>query len=197
MKRLLIIGLLALAVQACMPTARMSSGTTESYIKNYIEQHAEGQFSNIKVLSLYQAVDLNRAVIEFTGVKYKDAKILIVSARHSFTTQTKTTTQVQKTVETDIVYVPLTYSQAKSIKDNYTTLQTKIKAEQPKAGETVYHDFTASEKLFVSFSRRRSVWTPECHLHERVAGGSKIHAFRRRGDRADQQVSRLLNYSEK
>jgi len=52
--------------------------------------------------------------------------------------------------------VPLSQAQCQSILDNYKILQDKIKSETPPKGVELYHDFTASEDLFISFRRTKT-----------------------------------------
>ncbi len=53
----------------------------------------------------------------------------------------------------DITYIELTLAQCKSILENYKVLQDKIKKEKPKMNEEIYHDYTVSDDLFISYRK--------------------------------------------
>lgn len=44
-------------------------------------------------------------------------------------------------------------AQCKEIVTNYKILQDKIKTEKPKMSEKIYHDFTVSKDLFISYGK--------------------------------------------
>lgn len=146
-----------LFLHSCMPITRISSGkaSTEHFIKNFVEKHNEGEYSTIKTCLIFSGPAISGGSLELTGHKYRNEKNLVIAASQSYSSvpAQEQGTQTQVLRETEAAYIQLTFNQAKLLTENYKVLEEKIKNEQPKAGETIYHDFTASPDLFVSYNR--------------------------------------------
>lgn len=143
--------LVAFMLTSCMQTRYI----TEQYIKTNIEDHKEGQFSTIKTYSIFKgALNGGGVYIELTGYKYANNKALVIGADKYVLARQKF--KGDKTLIADITYIELSLAQCKDIIKNYKILQDKIKSEKPKRNEEVYHDFTVSEDLFISY-RKSSV----------------------------------------
>jgi hypothetical protein len=144
----------ALSLAACMPTARVTgSGSSENYLKNIVEKHHEGEFSHIRSCQFFNGPALNGGALEFLGYKYLGGKNLIIAATVSSTVTSTSPQAKATTVSGTSTYIQLTEAQVRLVIANNTVLDERIRKEKPVAGETVYHDFTASPDLFVSYSR--------------------------------------------
>lgn len=138
--------ILVLLLSSCMQTRQI----TEQYIKNNIEKHQENEFSTIRTFSIFKGKSFGgSAYLELTGYKYKNSKALVIGADKYYMARQKF--QGDKTVIADITYIELTLPQCKAIMDNYIVLQEKLKTEKPKMSEEIYHDYTVSEDLFISY----------------------------------------------
>ncbi len=125
---------------------------TEKYIKTKIEKHIEGEFSSIKTYTIFKGVSYGGgAYLELTGYKYASKKALILGADKYYLARQKF--KDDQTVIADITYIELSLAQCKSIVDNYQILLDKIKEEKPKMNEEIYHDYTVSDNLFISFRK--------------------------------------------
>jgi len=130
---------------------------TERYVKTNIEQHKEGNFSSIKILSIFQGVSDDRlAYMEFTGCKYDSNKVLVIGFDKDFMKRKKL--MGRKVVEpVDMNYIQVTVSQVKNILDDYKTLQDKIRVEKPVHNEEIFHDLTVSPDFFISYKKPANV----------------------------------------
>lgn len=128
---------------------------TEKYIKTNIEDHKEGEFSRIETYSIFQKV-LSRqsgspnglAYIECTGYKHNGKTGMVIGA---FKFQSKRVNLSDKNMSNLIVYINLNSQQCKSILSNYKELETKIATEKPRLNEAIYHDFSVSRDIFISY----------------------------------------------
>lgn len=128
---------------------------TEKYIKSNIEQHTEGDFSSIKTYSIFKGKTYGGvAYLELTGYKYNSSKGLIIGADRYYLERQKF--RGDKTVIAEITYIELTKQQCIDIVTNYKILQDKLKSEKPRASEEIYHDYTVSKDLYISY-RKSSV----------------------------------------
>ena len=139
-----------LLLTGCMQTRYI----TERYIKNEVEKHEPNNFSNLKTYTIFKGTSYNgSAYLEFTGYKYLGNKGLVIGADRYYLARQKF--QGDKTVIAEIEYVQLTIEQCKAILDNQKILADKIKSEKPQLNEEVYHDFTISDDLFISYKKAR------------------------------------------
>ncbi len=150
MKRTILLStvLLALMLSSCMQTRYI----TEKYIKTKIENHNEGEFSTIKTYTIFKGTSSGGgAYLELTGYKYANSKALVLGADKYYMARQKF--KGDQTIIADITYIELSLTQCKDIITNYKILQEKIKAEKPKMSEEIYHDFTVSKDLFISYRK--------------------------------------------
>lgn len=54
-----------------------------------------------------------------------------------------------------ITYTELNLAQCQSIIDNYKIIQARIVKEKPKLNEEIYHDFSVSNDLFISYRKAK------------------------------------------
>lgn len=150
-----MVAAMVLTFQSCLSVYQQtSSGSTESFIKNFVEEHKEGEFSSIKTCLIFKGPAINGGMIELTGYKYGMSKNLVIAASESYSTPAaRGQAQPTQSVKKETAFIQLTSDQAKLIVENYKALEAKIKGEQPIVNEIIYHDFTASSNLFVSYSR--------------------------------------------
>ncbi len=141
---------LTLLFSGCMRTRYI----TEKYIKNNIEQHVEGKHSNIRTYSIFRGASYGGgSYLELTGYKYDSKKGLVIGADKYY--QARQKFKGDQTVVAEYTYITLTLPQCKSILDNYKILLDKIKKEKVLTSEEVYHDFTVSEDLFISYRKSK------------------------------------------
>lgn len=126
---------------------------TEWYIKTQIEMHEVGEFSTIKTLSIYKGYSsFGGAYIELTGFKYaSDAKMLVIGADKYYKARSKF--EGDNTIIAEIKYIELSVAQCKQIVGNHKILLNKLKAEKPRVNEEIYHDYTVSNDLFISYRK--------------------------------------------
>ena len=128
---------------------------TEVYIKNHIEQHVPGEQSTIKTYSIYQGRSIankkSSAYIEFTGCKYEGRRSLIVGADQYYIL--RNTMRGDMTLLKEPTYVVLDVDDCLTIVNNYNALQKQLASEHPIRHEEIYHDFTVTDNLFISFRR--------------------------------------------
>jgi hypothetical protein len=147
-KILTITAFLTIMLSSCMQTRYI----TEKQIKNNIENHKENEFSTIRTYTVFKGTSYGRgSYLELTGYKYDNKKALIIGADKYYMARKKF--QGDNTVIADITYIELTLSQCKSILENYKVLQDKINKEKPKMNEEIYHDYTVSDDLFISYRK--------------------------------------------
>jgi hypothetical protein len=150
MKLLVLLFSVAIAnlLTGCMQTRHI----TEKYIKTNIEKHNQGEFSTIKTYTIYKGLSYGgSAYLELTGYKYSNTKALVLGADKYFYARQKF--KGDQTMIANITYIELNMSQCKDIITNYKILQDRIKSERPKKNEEIYHDFTVSNDLFISFRK--------------------------------------------
>ena len=139
----------------CFSSCKQSGYITEYYIKNKVEKHVPGEQSTIKTYSIYQGTSKPNknasSYIELTGIKYHDMKKLITG------TDIQPVGKVNLSSGTFVVsaptYVMLDLSDCNSIVSNYHQLQDANMKEQPIPSEEIYHDYTASTDLYISFRK--------------------------------------------
>jgi hypothetical protein len=125
---------------------------TQQHIKTKIEKHNPGNFSSMRTYNIFKGrTYMRNAYIEFTGYKYENTKGLVIGADKYYLARQKF--HGDKTVIAEISYVELTLAQTNAILENYKDLQQSVKAEKVKLNEEVYHDYTVSEDLFISFRK--------------------------------------------
>jgi hypothetical protein len=147
-KILTITAFLTILLSSCMQTRYI----TEKQIKNSIENHKENEFSTIRTYTVFKgSANGGGSYLELTGYKYDNKKALIIGADKYYMARKKF--QGDNTVIADITYIELTLSQCKSILENYKVLQNKINKEKPKMNEEIYHDYTVSDDLFISYRK--------------------------------------------
>ncbi len=133
---------------SCDPMYMLTaSDPAEGYIKNKIETHEQGKFSDIKIYSLcYITATNGTGSLVFTGYKYGTLKGLMVGALPP----APLPGAVAKPAD-DNAFIELTVQECQSIIDNYKILQDKLKLEKAVPFEAVYQDFTVTSKLFISY----------------------------------------------
>ena len=137
-----------LLLSGCMQTRYI----TERYIKNNVENHNEGNFSTIRTYSIFADVTTDKTGrLELTGYKYGSKKGLIIGADKNYLVREKNKSDYS--IIKEVTFVELNLAQCQSILDNYQELENKIRAERPMVSEEVYHDFTVSPDLFISFRK--------------------------------------------
>lgn len=130
---------------------------TERYIKTGIETHKETEFSSIKTYTIYKGTAYGASgkagpsYIELTGYKYENNKGLIIGADKYYSDRKKFAED--QTQITAYSYIELSLSQCQAIIDNYKLLVNKIKKEKPGKYEEIYHDYTVSKDLFISYRK--------------------------------------------
>ena len=142
--------LLATLLNGCTQTRYI----TERYIKTSIESHELGKYSNIKTFPIFKRV-LNggKAYLELTGYKYANNKALVIGADKYYSERPKF--KGDESISAQITFIELNIEQCQAIVSNYKILQDKIKAERPKINEEVYHDYSVSKDLFISYKKSR------------------------------------------
>jgi len=150
MKKTILLSsvLIAFLLTGCMQTRYI----TEKYIKTKIENHNEGEFSTIKTYTIFKGTSYDDgAYLELTGYKYANSKALVLGADKYYMARQKF--KGDQTIIADIIYIELSLAQCKDIITNHKILQDKIKTEKPKMSEEIYHDFTVSKDLFISYRK--------------------------------------------
>ena len=150
MKKSVLFTFLAaiLLLSSCMQTRYI----TEKYIKTSIENHTSGQFSSIKTYSIFKGTTFDGgSYLEFTGYKYNNNKALVIGADKYYLSRQKF--KGDQTIIAEIVYIELSMAQCKDIIDNYKILLDKMKTESPRLNEEIYHDYTVSKDLFISYNK--------------------------------------------
>lgn len=140
--------LLIVSLTGCQQTRLF----TEKYIKYNIESHQEGEFSTIRTYTIFKGAN-SSSYLELTGYKYAGKKALIIGADKYYAA--RKSYKGDNTVIADITYIELSVSQCMDIISNYKILQKKIKDEKVKINEEVYHDFTVSTDLFISYKKTK------------------------------------------
>ncbi len=136
-----------LLLSGCIPME--TRYLTEKYIKTRIESHTTGEFSTIKLYSVYQSSPAYSSYIEFTGYKYGEKRGLIIGADKYYLDREKF--KGDNTIFADVSYIELTLTECQSIIDNYQTLVDKTNQSNPLTNEEIYHDYTVNNDLFISY----------------------------------------------
>lgn len=150
MKSLVLLStiLLVFLLTGCMQTRYI----TQQYIKTNIEKHEEGKFSTIKTYTIFKGTSMGGGTyLELTGYKYNNSKALVIGTDKYYLARQKF--KGNQPVLADIMYMELSLAQCKDIITNYKILLDKIKTEKPKKSEEVYHDYTVSNDLFISYRK--------------------------------------------
>ena len=128
---------------------------TEKYIKTNIEIHNEGDFSTIKTYSIFKGISYGGSgYIELTGYKYGNKKALVIGADKYYLARPNYKGDLSKVAV--ITYIELNLDQCKSILDNYGILLDKLDNEKPRTNEEIYHDYTVSKDLFISYRKSKA-----------------------------------------
>lgn len=153
-KILTITALLITLLSGCMETRYI----TEKHIKNNIEEHDEGEFSTIKTYTVFKGYSRSRsAYIELTGYKYKGRKALVIGADRYY--KAREQFEGDNTKIANINYIELTLPQCQAIIDNQKIIENRVKEEKPMRNEEIYHDYSVSEDLFISYRMFRASTT--------------------------------------
>lgn len=148
MKKTFTIAVLTIFLTGCMKSRYI----TERYIKTNIEKHDEGEFSTLKTYTIFKGtVAGGGRYLELTGYKYNNKKELVIGADRYYMAR-KNFVEDQTTIA-KITYINLTIPQCKAIVDNYRVLQNKIRTAKPRRNEEIYHDYTVSDDLFISYKK--------------------------------------------
>jgi hypothetical protein len=125
---------------------------SEKYIKTKIENHNEKQFSTIKTYAVFKGRSSgDEAYLDLTGYKYADSKALVLGVDKYYKSRQKF--KGESAILGDITYIELSKAQCFDIITNYRVLQEKLNTENLKSSEEVYHDFTVSKDLFISYKK--------------------------------------------
>lgn len=147
---LTLIAFFTILLSSCLQTRYI----TEREIKNKIESHKENEFSTIRTFTVFKGLSHGgSSYLELTGYRYNNQKGLIIGADRYYSARKKF--QGDNTVIADITYLELTLIQCKAILENYKILQDRIQKEKPKMNEEIYHDYTVSNDLFISYRKRQ------------------------------------------
>ncbi len=144
---------LSLFIVTLLAGCRTPRYITEQFIKTEIEQHNPGQFSSIKLYSIFQGKTYGgHTYLELTGYKYNNTKGLVIGADRYYKARPRYARD--ETLTGNAYMVTLTADECQMILDNYEILKSKIRNENPKNHEAIYHDLTINENLFISYSCR-------------------------------------------
>ena len=129
---------------------------TERYIKNNIEQHKEGEYSTIRTYIIYHGAASNGSrYLEFTGYEYQGRKALVIGTDRLTLERKKF--KEDNTVLVTSEFTRLSLAQAQLILNHYEELIKRLQSEKVKKGEAVYHDFTLSSEVFISFKKVKGI----------------------------------------
>lgn len=146
-----LLGVILFAMSSCNQTRYI----TERYVKNNIEKHTEGNFSNIRTYKIYRGGTANPGrYLELTGYKYNGNKGLVIGTDRVSKARKKFVDDNTYLVTSE--FTELTFAQAQSILDQYKILVSKLKSEKVIKEESVYHDYTVSTDVFISFKKTKS-----------------------------------------
>jgi len=151
MKKILFLLLTISVFSSCLQTRYV----TEQYIKTNKQNHIPGDFSEIKLYSIYQGFTKSspRSYIELTGYKYENEKKLVIATDRYYKARKKYSGD--NTVIVDIDFIDLDVEQCKDIVKNFKILQGKLRKSKPKMNETIYQDYTVTDDLYISFSKTK------------------------------------------
>lgn len=142
--QILIIQIFVLS--SCMETRYL----TERYIKTNVENHTKSEFSSIKTYSIYQNFNPETgSYLEFTGYKFQSKKGLVIGADKYYRARQKFIGD--NTLIAEVTYVELDLKECQSILDNYKVIKDRIIKEKTISNEEIYHDYTVSKDLFISY----------------------------------------------
>ncbi|RYY17277.1 MAG: hypothetical protein EOO04_25665 [Chitinophagaceae bacterium] len=88
-----------------------------------------------------------------TGYRYKDKKALLIGADRYYLARPKF--KNDPTIILEHSFIELSLGQCKAITENYKGIQQKAISENPRKGEEIYHDYTVSKDMFISFKKKR------------------------------------------
>lgn len=144
--------ILPVLVSIFMVGCMQSRYITERFIKTNIENHNVGEFSSIKTFTIFKGTSFGGgSYLELAGYKYGTTKGLVIGADKYYLARQKF--KGDNTIIAQIEYIELSFDQCNSILGNYSELQDKISAEKPRMNEEIYHDYTVSKDLFISYRK--------------------------------------------
>jgi hypothetical protein len=147
--KIVISLIICISINGCMS----SRNITEKHIKTSIEKHAPGDYSSINIYTIFKGVTIDRTgYLELTGYKYDNKKGLVIGADKYYLLRQNFKGDYSKLAE--ITYINLSLAQCKAIIYNYEIIESKIQASNPIANEEIYHDYTVSDDLFISFKSK-------------------------------------------
>jgi len=150
-----IIGLMIFIVASCASVRY----DTERYIKNNIESHQTGDFTSVRMMTLYnQANNKDGTHLEMTAFKYKDKKGLLISAHQYYKDRKKA--KEEGDAITNTAFIILDTTQCRAIINNYNLLETKIKKENAQVDEEIFIDYTVSSELYLSLGKSKGTSIP-------------------------------------
>ncbi|MCX6272983.1 MAG: hypothetical protein NTU44_17565 [Bacteroidetes bacterium] len=150
---------------------------TERYLKNTIETHKTGEYSNLKTIPVFSGMTVNKnAYLELTGYSLNETKGLVIGSERVYLIRSRS--KDDKLVAAETTFIELTADQCKLIIDNYNTLENQITGDKRKGREEIYRDFTISNDLFISFHKGKGELRP-IYLHLWIKGmNHKVDAKR-------------------
>lgn len=157
----LLIGAIALAM--VLGACKTQNVLSEKYIKTHVESHKTGEFGNLRLYPMIRnSATGSDGKLELVGYTFEQQKgaVLRITKKKTLAMPNAKMPKVpnlqassEATADSTVRYIMLSEEQCKAIYDNYSVLKSKIKEEKPLKGEIVYHDYTVSKDLFVSFRK--------------------------------------------
>jgi len=119
---------------------------TEAYIKNEVQEHPAGSYSQIKIFRLFTSkpgkFEKNHSFVEFSAFKYNNDKKLVIAS--------------QKLISDHGVVLPafdlvvLDETQVAELEKGFETAYSGLRKENRKIDELSYYDFSSTNDLFIS-----------------------------------------------
>ena len=132
---------------------------TERYLKTNVERHKTGEYSQLKIMSLYNQTSMkDGSHLEMAGYKYENHKGLVMVAYQYY--KDRKPTKDDNNVISNTAFVKLDTAQCRTILTNCSELETKLKNEIPKSEEEIFADFTVSDDLFISMVKAKGSQIP-------------------------------------
>jgi hypothetical protein len=117
------------------------------YLKNEIQDHPIGQYSTIRSLVLIQTIATSEEdQFELLAYKKPGEKGLLLSGSKHSPYKISDTRYLLPVLH----HAVITEAQARVLYDSIDELMVRMKAETPQRSETVWHDFTVNDRVYVS-----------------------------------------------
>ena len=143
-----------------------ASDVAELYIKNEVEQHLEGKFSEIKIYPIYnEQLYLSPLYLEFDAYKYAGTKNLVLLCGTRVKDPQSNIYSISKNV-----ILSLTEEQCKSLNSYFKELVSKMNSANNIKNETSYVDYTVSKDLFIGFEKSNMTVNPTGKIYLYING---------------------------